>query len=113
MKAILLTLALLIASPVMAAEFNPFDFNDSTQQRHQGALFMAYGTSMTLYAAGVKPEYAAPIGFGVTVLAEHIMHNGRHGMTRSELQMIGIGAGASYITEKGLNYFGLSSHVEW
>lgn len=107
----LILTALLISTSASAAEFNPFDFNDPTQQRHHGSLMMPFAMSMTMYAIGASPEAAGVIGFGTTALAEHLMHKGRHGLTRSELQMMAIGTGSAYLLQKVMQHYGIESSM--
>ena len=97
---------------VHAQEFGVFD-TTPIAERHRIAAVSAFAVSMTGYAAGLQPEYAAPLGFVVTALAENYQHNGRHGMTASEYRMIAFGAGVSYIVEKGFQKMGWHSPLRW
>ena len=96
-KALSLIALLLIATPAMVEEFSPFD-NSAIRNRHLTSPLMSYGIAMTAHHHGMKSEYAAVLGFGVTALTEHIMHKGRHGLTKSELIMIGTGSVFFYLT---------------
>ena len=97
-----------------AEEFGVFD-SSAIAERHRIAGVTAFAVSMTGYAAGLQPEYAAPLGFVVTALAENYQHKGRHGMTASEYRMIAFGAGVSYVVEKGFQQMGWHSPLryEW
>jgi len=95
--------------------FTPLDGSRS-EMAHRGAGIMAFSASMTLYAAGVQPEIAAPVGAAVTVLAEQHMHrrtHGAHGMTPSEYKWIAVGAVSSYAVEKGFQHLGWHSPLRW
>ena len=93
---------LLLPAIASAQEFDVFK-SSPIRNRHLTSPLMSFGTSMALYAAGVKAEVAAPIGFATTALTEHFMHKGRHGITFSEYKMIAVGTVGQELHRVGLH----------
>lgn len=89
----------LCSGAAQGTEFNIFKPSPA-RTRHEVTAVTAYGISMTLFAMGVRPEYAAPIGFAVTTGIERAVHRRNEGMSAGELEMIGTGALFSYVMEK-------------
>ena len=103
MKKIIIIAFLLMPFMAHAQEFKPWD-NSAIRNRHLASPLLSYGVAMTAHHYGMKSEYAALLGFGATALTEHIMHKGRHGLTRSELIMIGTGSVFFYLTNGSLTW---------
>lgn len=110
----MLVLTLIMATPCAATEFNLTD-NTDARNRHISSGLLSFSGSMALYTLGVKPEYAAVVSFASTAAIEHLAHKGRHGLTRSELMMIGTGSASAYVLQKTADYFEVQNplRVEW
>ena len=98
----------LCASSLWPASASATEFNimkpGPVRTRHIVTAATAYGISMTLFAAGVRPEYAAPIGLVGTTGLERAVNNANEGQSAGGLEMIGSGALFSYVVEKVIQH---------
>lgn len=92
--------------------FLPFDGSE-VEQRHRIEGVTVVANSSLYWGAGMKPEYAVPLGIGTTLLAEHVQHKGAHGITKGEFTNVAIWGAGTYVVIKALDKYGFPSPFYW